>query len=61
MVLFSMKINCKLKYDCLTYLYWNITLSVELLLLHVLIIYPLLFLTSFMKSQILIQMNVSNL
>lgn len=32
MVLFSMKVNCKLKYDCLTYLYWNITLSVELLL-----------------------------
>lgn len=32
MVLFSMKFNCKLKYDCLTYLYWNITLSVELLL-----------------------------
>lgn len=62
MVLFSMKVNCKLKYDCLTYLYWNITLSVELLLCTC-TIYLSSIVSNFMKSQIhvLIQMNVSKL
>lgn len=31
MVLFFMKVNCKLKYDCFIYLYWNIILFVEFL------------------------------